>query len=110
MKHFLLFYSFIDGYLERRAQYRDFHLKHAWDAQRSGALVLAGALTEPVDSGVLLFKAGSPDIVNEFARKDPYVVNGLVTSWRVREWITVVGDDAQTPVRPQDVAKAGDSR
>jgi uncharacterized protein YciI len=101
MKHYLLFYTFTDGYLERRPQYRDFHLKHAWDAQRKGNLVLAGALTDPVDAGVLLFQAASPDIVNEFARTDPYVINGLVTIWRVREWVTVVGEAARTPVRPE---------
>jgi uncharacterized protein len=26
-------------------------------------------------------------------------VNGLVTRWRVREWTTVVGEMASTPVR-----------
>ena len=36
----------------------------------------------------------------EFAKADPYVRNGLVTRWRVREWTTVVGDAASTPVRP----------
>jgi uncharacterized protein YciI len=107
MKHFLLFYSFTEGYLERRAQYRTLHLKHAWNAQRSGTLVLAGALTDPADAGVLLFQAASPDIVNEFARQDPYVINGLVTSFRVREWTTVVGKDALTPVRPEDLANTG---
>lgn len=34
---------------------------------------------------------------------DPYVTNGLVSKWRVREWTTVVGEDASTPVRPEDV-------
>jgi uncharacterized protein YciI len=110
MKHFLLFYSFIDGYLEQRAQYRNVHLKHAWDAQRSGALLLAGALTDPVDTGVLLFQAESPDIVNEFALQDPYVVNGLVTWWKVREWVTVVGENAQARVRPEGIAEAGGAR
>jgi uncharacterized protein YciI len=110
MKHYLLFYSFIDGYLERRSQYRDLHLKHAWGAQRGGTLVLAGALTDPADTGVLLFQAASPDVVNEFARTDPYVVNGLVTSWRVREWVTVVGEAARTPVRPEDLVNTMGSR
>jgi uncharacterized protein YciI len=107
MKHFLMFYSFVDDYLQRREQYRDLHLQHAWDAQRQGVLLLGGALTEPTDGGVLLFQADSPETVNEFARKDPYVVNGLVTSFRVREWLTVVGTQARKPIRPEDLAKAG---
>jgi uncharacterized protein len=63
-------------------------------------LVLAGALTDPLDQAVLLFAAESPDVAARFAADDPYVKNGLVTSWSVRPWTTVVGDDAATPVRP----------
>ena len=100
MKHYLLLYSFIQGYLERRPAFRDAHLRHAWHAQRQGSLVLAGALADPTDTGVLLFQADAPAVVEAFARADPYVVNGLVESWRVREWTTVVGALAKTPVHP----------
>ncbi len=30
---------------------------------------------------------------------DPYVANGLVVAWQVREWLTVVGSNAANPVR-----------
>ena len=100
MKHYLLFYSFVEGYLERRAAFRDAHLAHAWEAQTRGVLVLAGAVADPVDTGLLLFEGDSPASAEAFARADPYVVNGLVASWRVREWMTVVGESAASPVRP----------
>jgi uncharacterized protein YciI len=61
-----------------------------------GELILGGALSDPLDSAVLLFLADSRVIAEQFASADPYVTNGLVTAWRVREWITVVGEDAQT--------------
>ena len=35
-----------------------------------------------------------PTDVERFAKADPYVVNGLVKDWRVREWAVVVGDYA----------------
>ena len=38
--------------------------------------------------------------VEAFATTDPYVLNGLVKSWRVRPWTTVAGEWAATPVRP----------
>lgn len=104
MRHYLLFYSFIEGYLERRPAFRDAHLRHAWEAQARGDLVLAGAVADPVDTGLLLFEAASPAVVEAFARADPYVVNGLVGSWRVREWITVVGSSAASPLRPPPAA------
>ena len=34
-------------------------------------------------------------VYEAFAKGDPYVQNGLVKSWKVREWTTVVGPDAQ---------------
>lgn len=98
--HFLLFYDVTADYAERRAEYRNEHLRLAWDSSARGELILGGALTEPVDGAVLLFKADSASTVEEFAKNDPYVRNGLVTSWRVRQWTTVVGDLATTPVRP----------
>ena len=100
MKHFLLFYEGSPDYLERRPQFRSAHLGHAWAAVDRGELVLGGALADPVDGAVLLFCGEGPEVAEEFARADPYVVNGLVARWHVREWTTVVGEQAATPVRP----------
>jgi uncharacterized protein YciI len=30
-------------------------------------------------------------VVEAFTKADPYVQNGLVTGWRIREWNVVVG-------------------
>jgi uncharacterized protein YciI len=99
VKHFLLLYDLAPDYLERRAALRAEHLASAWAASRRGELLLAGALADPVDEAVLLFRAESAGVVEEFAKRDPYVVHGLVTRWRVREWTTVAGEAAATPVR-----------
>ena len=99
MKHFLLFYDVGENFVEARQAYRELHLKHAWAAAARGELLLAGALAAPADGAVLLFRADSPQVAESFARNDPYVLNGLVPRWRVREWTTVVGDGAATPVR-----------
>jgi hypothetical protein len=101
MKHFLLFYEGAPDYLERRPQFRLSHLAHAWDASERGELVVAGALADPVDGAVLIFAADDSSVAEGFARTDPYVVNGLVKRWHVREWTTVVGDLAANPVRPE---------
>jgi uncharacterized protein YciI len=100
VKHFLLMYDVAPDYLERRAEFRSAHLEKAWAAAGRGELVLGGALTDPVDTAILLFFAPSREVVERFAESDPYVLNGLVTRWRVREWITVAGGNAATPVRP----------
>jgi uncharacterized protein YciI len=94
MKHYLLFYEAGSDYEERRKPFRAAHLAHARAAAARGEVVLGGALASPVDGAVILFRGDSPAPAEEFARTDPYVTNGIVKSWRVREWTTVVGDEA----------------
>jgi len=98
--HYLLFYDVVDDYAERRLPLRGAHLEHARRAVARGELVLAGALADPVDGAVLLFRCNSPAVVAAFAAADPYVTGGLVTRWRVREWTTVVGPDAAVSLAP----------
>ncbi|MEE2692418.1 MAG: YciI-like protein [Pseudomonadota bacterium] len=97
-KHFILFYDTAPDYLERRPQFRGAHLDLARAAQQRGDLVLAGALADPPDGAVLIFKGETDAAARAFAEADPYVRNGLIKSWRVREWTTVVGDGALTKV------------
>lgn len=99
--HYLLIYELSPNYLEKRGAYRNEHLSLAWNAQESGELVLGGALQEPADRAILLFKGDSPKTAESFAKNDPYVKNGLVRSWEVRPWYTVVGDDPVQKVFPE---------
>ena len=72
----------------------------AWEASERGELVMGGALANPVDGAILLFKGDSPEVAEKFAKADPYVANGLVKRWYVREWMTVAGEGAANPIRP----------
>ena len=98
--HYLLFYDVVADYVTKRVPFRADHLEYARRAVERGELVLGGALANPVDGAVLLFRGASPAIAEAFAAADPYVRNGLVLQWRVREWTTVVGKDASSPVPP----------
>jgi len=95
--HFLLLYDVVDDYVERRAPFRAEHLSLIQKAHGRGELVMAGALADPADGAVLVFRGPSPQPAESFAQADPYVRNGLVTRWRVRPWNTVVGDGATLP-------------
>jgi uncharacterized protein len=97
--HFLLIYDFVPDYLERRPPHRALHLHLAWEAHERGELLLAGALAEPVDGAILLFQGADDHAARAFAAGDPYVKAGLVRSWSVRPWTTVVGALAATPLR-----------
>jgi uncharacterized protein len=97
--HYLLIYDLTGDYLQRRGEFRADHLAVARAAVERGELVLGGALADPADNAILLFTGDSPAAAEAFAQRDPYVLNGLVTRWRVRPWTTVVGPTASTPVR-----------
>ncbi len=95
--HYLLFYDVVDDYVRRRAPFRDAHLEHLRKAYERGEAVMAGALADPVDGAVLVFRGPTAEAAETFAKADPYVLNGLITSWRVRNWATVIGDGATLP-------------
>ncbi len=95
--YYLMLYDLAPDYLQRRAPLRQEHLALAEQARRDGKLVMAGA-TNPTEAAVFVWKGDSPADAEAFARSDPYVKAGLVTSWRVREWTVVIGGDV--PVRP----------
>src|SRR6266699_450497 len=99
--HYLLFYEVGEDYVSRRTEFRDANIAKAWAASARGDLVLGGALANPVDGAVLLFRGDSPQVAEKFAKADPYVTSGLVRRWKIREWTTVAGDDAAVPVRPK---------
>jgi uncharacterized protein len=88
--HYLLFYEADQNYVERRAPYREEHLALARAAIDSGELLMGGALADPTDGALLLFQGDSPEVADRFARADPYVTNGVVKRWYVREWKVAV--------------------
>lgn len=91
--YYLLFYETVDDYIEQRAPYRSEHLAKASKAHQSGTLVMAGALDDPADGAVLVFRGDSPEVAEDFAHNDPYVKNGLIRNWNVRPWTVVIGGE-----------------
>jgi len=92
MPYYILEYAVVDDYANRRMPFRQLHLQKVRDAHASGDLRLAGALSDPRDGALLVFRADSPKVAEDFARTDPYVLNGLITFWRVRPWTVVAGE------------------
>jgi uncharacterized protein YciI len=89
--YYILFYKTVDSYIERRAPYREEHLAYCRAAKARGELLMAGALADPPDTAILIFRIASRSVVDAFARNDPYVKAGLIKEWNVRPWTVVVG-------------------
>lgn len=92
--HYLLMYDFNHDFVVKRPQFRGLHLEQIRQAYDSGLLTMAGALVEPIDVGVFVFR--DSEAAEKFAKSDPYVTNGLIKKWRVRKWNTVIGDGMHT--------------
>jgi uncharacterized protein YciI len=97
MQYYLLFYDVVPDYVERRKAFRCEHLALANESQARGELILGGALADPVDGAVLVFRVESASAVEAFVAADPYVRNGLVIRWRIREWTAVAGSACASP-------------
>jgi len=92
MDYYLLEYVLIDDYLARRTAFREEHLALASEAHDRGSLILAGALAEPADRAVLIWRTSDRSVIERFTDEDPYVRNGLVISWTIRHWNVVIGE------------------
>ena len=88
--HYLLFYDYVENAVERRAPFREEHLRLAGEAKARGEILMGGAFADPVDGALLVFRVDDPSVVEAFVRSDPYVKNGIVTRWRIRPWTVAV--------------------
>lgn len=93
MKYYALIYHVTEDYLARRGQFREEHLRLANELAQRGDLVLGGALSDPFDTALLIFRVPDPSVIEQFVHNDPYHKNGLVISWEIREWNVVVGSE-----------------
>ena len=89
--YYMLIYKTVDNYVEKRAPYRPEHLGLANAAHDRGEIIMGGALGDPPDTAIMIFKGKSPAAAEEFARNDPYVKAGLIKEWSVRPWTVVIG-------------------
>ena len=92
MNYYALIYYLEDDYLSRRPAFREKHLGLAEAAKERGELILGGALGDPPDRALLVFRGSDVTVVEQFAERDPYVKNGLVIRWEVQPWTVVIGN------------------
>jgi uncharacterized protein YciI len=87
--HHVLFYDYVENIVELRAPHRPQHLELVEQWRADGRFVMGGAIGDPPHGGLLVFRVDDPAQVEEFARQDPYVVNGLVSARRIEPWAVV---------------------
>ncbi len=63
------------------------HKERSTDWHKNGKIVMAGAFRDTIEGnlqtmGVLIYR----EVAEEYAKGDPFVLNGKVKKWYIREW------------------------
>lgn len=90
-RSFLVTYAYVPQMEERRGPHRPDHLAYAKKAHAEGALILAAAMTDPVDGAILVFTAESEAAIHAWVASDPYAKEGLIRGVTIRELAIAVG-------------------
>jgi uncharacterized protein YciI/ketosteroid isomerase-like protein len=98
MKYVLLYES-ADNVLAKGPAHFDAHVARGHEFHDRGSLQLYGPFGDPqLEGSMAVFS--SREAAEEFAKGDPFVLNGVVRDWQIREWDeTFAGDEALSVVR-----------
>jgi len=66
------------------------HSSRGQESHDRGDLLMYGPFANAGDGAMAVFT--TRESAEEFARDDPFVVNGVVRSWHVREWMEAFSD------------------
>lgn len=78
------FYEMAPGALPKVMEHFPAHRARLEDFHTRGLLIAAGPLGNPPEGAMGIFT--TREGAEEFIEGDPFVVNGLVSSWRLVEW------------------------
>jgi uncharacterized protein len=90
MAKFVLFGSYCENVVERRAPFRDAHLEGLTQQKNEGVLVTLGP-TEDLTKVFGIYEAPDEATVRSLIEGDPYWVNGIWTEYEVKAWIQAIG-------------------
>ena len=88
MKYVLVYTSPPDFDMERAGAHLEAHRARWKVFQDQGTLLMIGPFADPRDGAMAVFTTA--ESAEQFARTDPFVLNGVVASWTVKEWQEVL--------------------
>ena len=85
MTKYVMWGSYCEDVLEKRAPYRQEHLDGLAAQKESGVLITIGP-TKDLTKVFAIYDADSEDTVRQLVENDPYWKNGIWTEYEIREW------------------------
>ncbi len=89
--YFITKYKTIDEVRAKAPEVITAHLERSDKLHNEGKVIMAGAFLdrpeEPVTTMAIFY---TREAAEEFAKGDPFVLNGMVSKWYVREWANIL--------------------
>jgi uncharacterized protein len=82
---YVLLYESADDVLRKAPEHFEAHSARGQEFHQRGSLVAYGPFGDPQEQGSMAVFT-TREAAEEFARGDPFVLNGVVRDWQVREW------------------------
>ncbi len=96
---YVLFYESADDVLATAPAHFPAHSARGREFHERGTMLMYGPFGDPQREGAMAVFT-SREAAEEFAKGDPFVLNGVVRSWQIREWNEALfGDDALSVAR-----------
>lgn len=89
-KKYVVFYQSADDVFSKAPLHFPAHRVHVADFHAGGTLLLVGTFGNSQEEGAMAIftdRAAAED----FATRDPFVINGVVKSWKILEWNESLG-------------------
>ncbi len=91
MKKYVLFYESADDVRSKAPLHFAAHCARWAGFRSAGTLLMIGTFADPQTEGSMgIFT--TRDAAEEFARDDPFVLNGVVRRWYIREWNEAIAE------------------
>jgi uncharacterized protein len=82
---YVLFYESAPNVITRAPNHFPAHRARLDEFRRRGELLMVGTFGNPQKEGSMAIFS-TREAAEEFAKDDPFVVNGVVSSWQIRDW------------------------
>jgi uncharacterized protein YciI len=86
---YVLFYDSADDVLSKAPLHFPAHRARLDDFHARGSLLMVGTFANPQEEGSMAIFT-TRESADEFVRGDPFVLNGVVRNWYIREWDEVL--------------------
>ncbi len=90
MAKYVLFYESADDVASKAPAHFPAHLARWKEFQGQGTLLMIGTFANAQEEGSMAIFT-TREAAEAFARSDPFVLNGVVRQWSVREWNEAIG-------------------